>query len=226
MKNIELVVFDMAGTTVNEDNVVYKTLCKAINQKGHSVTLDFVLEHGAGKEKHQAIKDVLAAKYNSSKFEIESQDIFNDFKIQLNEAYDKLEVKSYNGIEELITVLKKSKIKIALNTGYSSKIANLLLTKMGWQLGMQYDTLITADDVSNGRPQPDMILKAMEELKIKEPLKVLKAGDSAIDVEEGKNAGCGITIGVTTGAQTRKQLEQANPTYVLDSLIELSDILV
>ena len=28
---IKLVVFDMAGTTINEDNVVYKTLQKAVN---------------------------------------------------------------------------------------------------------------------------------------------------------------------------------------------------
>ena len=30
---IKLVVFDMAGTTINEDNVVYKTLLTAINKK-------------------------------------------------------------------------------------------------------------------------------------------------------------------------------------------------
>jgi phosphoglycolate phosphatase-like HAD superfamily hydrolase len=50
---------------------------------------------------------------------------------------------------------------------------------------------------------------------------VLKAGDSAIDIEEGKRAGCGITVGVTTGAQTREQLEDAKPTLVLDSLPDI-----
>jgi beta-phosphoglucomutase-like phosphatase (HAD superfamily) len=59
MHNIELLVFDMAGTVVNEDNVVYKTLQKAINKYGYELDLNFVLEHGAGKEKHQAIKDIL-----------------------------------------------------------------------------------------------------------------------------------------------------------------------
>ena len=58
MHNVQLIVFDMAGTVVNEDNVVYKTLQKVINQKGFELTLDFILEHGAGKEKHQAIKDI------------------------------------------------------------------------------------------------------------------------------------------------------------------------
>ena len=56
---IRMVVFDMAGTTVNEDNVVYKTLQTAINEKGFSFTLDEVLQEGAGKEKLQAIKSIL-----------------------------------------------------------------------------------------------------------------------------------------------------------------------
>ena len=37
---IKMVVFDMAGTTVNENNVVYKTLRKAINEAGFDFTLD------------------------------------------------------------------------------------------------------------------------------------------------------------------------------------------
>ncbi|MDN5216008.1 hypothetical protein QQ020_28275 [Fulvivirgaceae bacterium BMA12] len=60
MKTIELVVFDMAGTTVDEDNVVYKTVQSTINEADHDVSLEFVLEHGAGKEKHKAIHDILA----------------------------------------------------------------------------------------------------------------------------------------------------------------------
>ena len=46
---IKMVVFDMAGTTVNENNVVYKTLQKAINEAGYNFTLEKVLAEGAGK---------------------------------------------------------------------------------------------------------------------------------------------------------------------------------
>ncbi len=49
-----MVVFDMAGTTVNEDNIVYKTLRAAINHAGFEFSLDQVLAQGAGKEKKQA----------------------------------------------------------------------------------------------------------------------------------------------------------------------------
>ena len=46
-----MVVFDMAGTTVNEDNLVYKTVQKVINDEGFAIELDQVLLNGAGKEK-------------------------------------------------------------------------------------------------------------------------------------------------------------------------------
>ena len=66
-----------------------------------------------------------------------------------------------------------------------------------------------------------MILLAMKITGISDSVKVLKVGDSAIDIEEGKNAGCGIAAGITTGAQTAGQLVTASPTHVLDSLEEL-----
>ena len=57
---IKMVVFDMAGTTVDEDNVVYKTLQRAIADHGYPFTFDEVLAEGAGKEKLQAIKSILS----------------------------------------------------------------------------------------------------------------------------------------------------------------------
>ncbi len=224
MHNIELVVFDMAGTVVNEDNVVYKTLQKAINKKGYELSLELVLQHGAGKEKHQAIKDILKQAGESEFVEI-SNVIFLDFKNLLKEAYDQLKVTSFEGVENLLSHFWDTDMKIALNTGYDTKTAKKLLGKMNWLKGVHYDALVTADDVENGRPHPDMILKAMEKLQVADSKKVLKAGDSIIDIEEGKNAKCGLTIGVTTGAHTRGQLQSANPDYILDSLLELKDLI-
>lgn len=220
MQKIELVVFDMAGTVVDENNVVYKTLQRAINKHGFLLSLNFVLEHGAGKEKLQAIKDIIKEHEGVSNDQL-SNEIFKNFLILLEEAYKNLEVTSYVGVNKLIGILRKANIKIALNTGYNKETAQFLLNKMNWEKGVEYDVLITADDVKRGRPNPDMIFEAMNGFHINDASRVLKAGDSIIDIEEGKNAHCGITIGVTTGAHTREQLESAKPTYVLDSLAEL-----
>jgi phosphonatase-like hydrolase len=222
IKEIEMVVFDMAGTTINEQNIVYKSLHKSINKFGIDVSLELVLAVGAGKEKHQAIKDILAHLHiiDTEK----SQLIFQDFKQLLDQEYLVFTVIPIEGVETVLDNLRKDGIKIVLNTGYSSKVANTLLRKLNWKKGEQYDALITADDVERGRPFPDMILKAMQLFGIVDASKVLKAGDSAIDIEEGKNAKCGITIGVLSGAQTRSQLEIVKPDYILNSLASLYSI--
>lgn len=220
LDTIKLVVLDMAGTTVNEQNVVYKTLQKAINKHNIDVSLDTVLEFGAGKEKFQAIKDVLSHKA-PDKLAI-AERIFEDFKVMLNDAYKTLNVKAIEGVEDLFLKLKAEGKTVVLNTGYNTQVATSLIHKIGWQQGVHYDALITADNVKKGRPHPDMILKAMQLFNIEDASMVLKAGDSIIDIEEGKNANCGVTIGVLSGAQTRAQLETANPDYILESLAQLT----
>jgi len=220
MKKIELAVFDMAGTTVNEDNVVYKTVRAALAKHGVDVTLETVLECGAGKEKFKAISDILEESQNKS---VGAKAVFQDFKGMLEDAYTNLNVGTYDGVEELFKTLKKQEVKIVLNTGYDRKTAETLLNKLGWIPGEQVDALITADDVVNGRPSSEMIDKAMELFGVTDPQKVLKAGDSAIDIEEGKNANCGWTVGVLTGAQNREQLETARPTLILESLSSLAE---
>jgi len=85
---------------------------------------------------------------------------------------------------------------------------------------------ITASDVNKGRPSPDMILLAMEKLHIINPNSVVKVGDSIVDIMEGKNAGCGINIGVTTGAQNEEMLLMAAPDFVIHGLDEILPIVL
>ncbi|KQS88824.1 HAD hydrolase-like protein [Chryseobacterium sp. Leaf394] len=220
--NIQLLVLDMAGTTVDEDNVVYKTLTKAVNDYGYEVILDKVLEICAGMEKAEAIKNLLE---NIGGNTDDTEAIFESFSDDLAVAYENLNVKPIAGTEEFLLKVKSTGRKVVLNTGYTQKIAQQLLTKLNWKSGVHYDALITADDVSESRPSPEMIVLAMKKFGITDPKEVLKAGDSAIDIQEGKNAGCGVTIAVLSGAQTRAQLELAMPDHILNNLSEAEHIL-
>lgn len=217
---IKLVVFDMAGTTVDEGNVVYKTVREAINVAGYEFTQEQVHEYGAGKEKSQAIRDVLALD-GGDHSEEEVQTIFGDFKSRLKTAYDSLEVKEQSGAGRVFEQLRTDGVKVALNTGYDRATAEGLVAKIGWVEGKDFDVLVTASDVKNGRPAPDMIHLAMEKVQVTDASQVMKVGDSQIDIEEGQSANCGMVLGITTGAQTERQLTEANPTAVVHSLEEV-----
>jgi len=125
----------------------------------------------------------------------------------------------------LFKQLREKGVGVVLNTGYDRKTAEGLIAKIGWTVGGEFDGLVTASDVVNGRPHPEMILNAMSIANVNDSRNVAKIGDSKIDIEEGQNAECGMTIGITTGAQTREQLADANPTHIIDSLHELVSLI-
>jgi len=221
---IKLFVFDMAGTSVDEDNLVYKTIQKAIERGGHPVSLETVLDYAAGKEKLKAITDVLTH-LNGKADPIEAKIIFEDFKASLVMAYDNEPIKPIKDVEEVFELLRSKGITVALNTGYDINTAQKLMGKLNWTIPETVDILVTASDVEKGRPFPDMIVKAMEDAGISDPGQVAKIGDSAIDIEEGHNAGCGLVLGITTGAQTAEQLDRANPHHILNGTKEIMDLL-
>ncbi|HXB28641.1 MAG TPA: HAD-IA family hydrolase [Puia sp.] len=221
---IRMIVFDMAGTTVNEDNVVYKTLQQSINKKGYDFSLDQVLAEGAGKEKLEAIKSILKV-YALNNNNTLADEIYQDFIDLLSEAYEKILVIPQPHALELFKVLKERNIKVVLNTGYNAETAELLIEKLGWKKGMEFDSLISSSDVENNRPDPEMIDLAMDIYGIQDALDVIKVGDSIIDIEEGQNAGCGLNIGITTGAHTYLQLQTANPDFIISDLLDLIPII-
>lgn len=221
---IKMVVFDMAGTTVDEDNVVYKTLQEAIVKHSIAVTLEDVLKHGAGKEKLQAIVDILEQTNNPSSTELIKK-IYDYFIEKLTRNYKNLEVKALPNVERVFKELMDRKIKVVLNTGYNRETAESLIEKLGWELSVDYDLLVTASDVKQNRPQPDMILLAMSALNINDPSGIIKVGDSGIDILEGRNANCDLNIGITSGAQTREQLLEAEPDFVIDDIYSIIEII-
>lgn len=116
---IRMVIFDMAGTTVDEDNVVYKTLHQAIHEVNVDVTFENVLLHGAGKEKKEAIKDILLA-HGVTNTEITNW-AYNIFSTRLADAYNTLPVKEQTGALALFTALRQMQVKVVLNTGYNTE---------------------------------------------------------------------------------------------------------
>lgn len=219
-----MIVFDMAGTTIDEDNIVYKTLQKSINEFGVNVELDAVLAIGAGKEKLNAIKDIIMVYGEPSDMD-KADEIFKFFLESLSNAYETFDIKSMMNAEKVLLELRNKNVLVVLNTGYDKNTAQFILDKINWRQFYHFDLLVTATDVKNSRPSPDMITYAMNLFSIDDAKRIVKVGDSKIDIEEGKNANCLYSIGVTTGAQTKAQLQEASPDYIIDNLEDLFGIL-
>jgi phosphoglycolate phosphatase-like HAD superfamily hydrolase len=70
-----------------------------------------------------------------------------------------------------------------------------------------------------------MIQLAYRKFQLTNGNETIKVGDSIIDIEEGRNAGCRLCIGITTGAHSREQLSTAHPDAIIDNLLQLISLL-
>ena len=116
-------------------------------------------------------------------------------------------------------------VKVALDTGFSREIVDVLLARLGWDNSALIDATVTSDDVARGRPHPDMALKAMSDLGIRDPKRVAKVGDTPADLDEGTRAGCGLVVGVTQGSHTAAQLKPHAHTHLIGTVAELPALL-
>ena len=129
------------------------------------------------------------------------------------------------GTEQTFRALKQAGIKVALNTGFDREVTQTILDRLGWSSSPLIDATVSSDEVPRGRPHPDMIQELMRRFGIDDPAKVAKVGDTPADLQEGKNAGCGLIVGVTEGTHTRAQLEPHPHTLLIDSVRDLPVIL-
>lgn len=223
--SIELVVFDMAGTTVRDKNFVGIAFQQAMASQGYEIAIENV-NPLMGYEKPLAIKMMLEVR-ESDKTKITEalvDAIHTHFVNGMIEFYKTTtEIAPLPHVEETFAALREEGIKIALNTGFSRDIADVIISRLGWE--DQIDCLVASDEVPYGRPYPDMIRKIMAELGIKSADRIAKVGDTEVDINEGINAGCKYVIGITTGAFTREELLPYKPTHVIDDIAEVRGII-
>lgn len=85
---------------------------------------------------------------------------------------------------------------------------------------------MSRDEGPEGRPYPFRIETIMRQLNITVPKQVVKVDDTEVDVQEGRNADCGLVVSMTTGAYTRELLQEYNPDQNIDSLSELPSLIL
>jgi phosphonatase-like hydrolase len=221
----ELVVFDMAGTTVKDKNFVGIAFQEAMKSQDYDIAIEDV-NPLMGYEKPVAIRMMLEVREaDKSKITDELVDkIHTNFVNGMLDFYRTTqEIAPLPNVEETFEALRADGVKIALNTGFSRDIADVIIERLGWADKIDY--LVASDEVPNGRPYPDMIRKIMQVLNIESAENVAKVGDTEVDINEGINAGCKYVIGVTTGAFTREELLPYNPTHIIDNIAEVLNIL-
>jgi phosphonatase-like hydrolase len=212
MPRLQLAIFDMAGTTVDDliDGMplVLKSYSDAFEAHGVYVPKE-VLNEQRGRDKWTVISELGGGKATK---------IFETFLRILNENTSR--VKEVQGASDTFRYLRTHSVVIYVSTGFPKIVAEAMIEHLGWLNDGLIDGWLCSEQVSASRPDPAMILEAMRRHEVTDPTGVLKVDDTAKGIEEGKNAGV-HTIGVLTGTQSIQRLNSASPHSILRSVAEL-----
>ncbi|MEV7248708.1 phosphonatase-like hydrolase [Streptomyces cyaneofuscatus] len=220
----DLVVLDMAGTTVADGGLVEQAFSAAAERLG--------VQPGSGEHERQLA--YVRATMGESKISV-FRHLFGDEEkarfanTAFEEAYGALvdggRIAPVPGAREAVERLTAEGRTVVLTTGFARITQDAILAALGWQDLLPL-TLCPADAGGRGRPYPDMVLAAfLRTGAVDDVRRIVVAGDTSYDMLSGVRSGAGLVAGVLTGAHDAGQLDRNGATHVLGSVAELPDLI-
>jgi phosphonatase-like hydrolase len=212
----QLVVMDMAGTTVNDFGLVQQAAIDAMKWK---LNIDINMDQAnkvMGIPKKTAFEQLCSLNKTMVTADIidELVGVFNQQLIEKYGVKGSIELMPYAA--ELFEAIRNSGAKVYLNTGFNREVADVIVRNLALENAIH--GYIGSDEVDAGRPQPDMIRLAMKRSGVEYSHLVMKVGDTISDLYEGFSAGCAWNIGVLTGANSYDELRTAPYSQILSNL--------
>ncbi|WP_371623636.1 phosphonatase-like hydrolase [Streptomyces sp. NBC_01116] len=238
----DLVVLDMAGTTVADGGLVEQAFSAAAQRLGvragsdeHARQLAYV-RATMGESKITVFRHLFAAEgpdegggesggQSGGEGEAKAQRANIAFEEAYGELVDGGRIAPVPGAREAVERLASEGRTVVLTTGFARATQDAILAALGWQ-DLVPLTLCPADAGGRGRPFPDMVLAAfLRTAAVDDVRRTVVAGDTSYDMLSGLRSGAGIVAGVLTGAHDKDQLTRHGATHVLGSVAELPDLI-
>lgn len=123
----------------------------------------------------------------------------------------------YPGVLEVLEYYAKRKKRMAVVTNKDQEFTDKILA--GLEVEKYFHSRIGAKAGDKKKPHPDLLHKALQELK-SDPAQTVIIGDSPADIEAGQKAGT-KTCGVGYGIGDPEKIREAKPDFWVENPIEL-----
>lgn len=183
---IRAVIFDMDGTLIDTEKHYMQYWMNILQDQGYKLPYSQALKlRGLGKSR---VKDMFRSLYG---IEFDYDRASARIKALLEEEINRNGLEKKAGADELLAYLRKAGYKTAVATSTAYERACYLLDQVG--LREQFDSIISADKVKNGKPSPDIYLYACDQLK-ESPFDCIAVEDAPNGVLSGARAGCRVVM--------------------------------
>ncbi len=173
-------LFDMNGTMI-DDMPYHIRICRDIvNSMGASLTLDEMKEQCYGKN-GEVLERIFPGRFSD-----EEKDALEIKKENYYQQVYRSEMKLINGLDNFLSVAATNKIAMGIGTAAIRFNVDFILD--GLDIRSYFKAIVTADDVTTSKPDPETFLKGASILGI-DPSACIVFEDSPKGVETAANAG-------------------------------------
>ena len=207
---IKYVFFDLDGTIADTEDIIVKSF-QHIHEKFNSKI----------PEREEIISSFGEPLKNTIErdFSYNYDEVVKEYrKFHKNIFYDYL--KLHDGAVEIIKYLDKNNITMGIVTSRLKETAVEILEI--FDIKKYFQTIITIDDTEKHKPDPEPLLKALEQVDgIKN--ESIYVGDTKYDVECAKNTG---VISVLVGwSHHAEEEDKTEPDFIINKFSELKKII-
>jgi pyrophosphatase PpaX len=208
---IDTILFDLDGTLLDTNELIIQSFLHALQVHELAPVLRDDVIGQMGKPLREQI--ALFSKRT------EVDDLVGTYREFNLRKHDEM-VLIFPHVKETLATLHAQGIKLGVVT---SKVRLTVARGLElFDLIPYLSTIVTSDDVSQPKPHPESILLALSRLDAK-PENTLMVGDSQFDLLAAHGAGV-RSAGVAWSLQGEAVLRQFNPTYVLQDMLDLVEI--
>jgi len=233
MGKISMVMFDLSGTTVEDDMGVRDCLYRAAVEHKLQTTPEEILVNMGTNKIH--LYQFLIARQRGRRIDIrdfekthdpetldEAMEVYNKYTESMVNHYKK-NTREIPGTSDVFRWCHAHGIKVATDTGFHRVVVDALMDGLGWMRDGLVDIAVDVEHIQGemGRPAPFMIFYAMTQLNVQSVHEVVKIGDTPADMLEGVNAGCRGVVGVLSGPRPVQAWGVYRHTHVIPSVADL-----
>ena len=177
---IKAVIFDMDGVLTDSEPLINAAAVAMFRERGVCVQpQDFLPFVGTGEDRYiSGVAERYAVALNLPEAKKRTYEIYLDLVPQRLQAFP--------GAVEVVRRCRGAGLRVALASSADRVKIDANLDKIGLPAG-QWDALISAEDVTNKKPAPDIFLAAARKLRLK-PAECVVVEDAVNGVEAAKAA--------------------------------------
>lgn len=214
MSSLDIILFDLDGTLVDSKSVIIDSANNMLESFGFKKLDDYeIIKHIKFDTSYLVSK---LTGFTDGEQIKKGVDVFSDYWKEHVGTNSKL----FEGVIDTLEYLKNKELVIASN-GIRVVIEEMLDL---FKIRSFFKNIISGDEPDCIKPTACPINKVFNNYNIVKKDRAIIVGDMAADIKAGKEAGI-KTCAVTYGMGRLEDIKEAEPDYMIDSIIKLKNII-